>query len=333
MRQHPDDPGSDGYEDEDDLEALGTPIYQGSGLSVRALTAEQLQRFLDAHAGQPAQRLGSGWAALDPSARPRWGPRTPPAAEPGPPEPQPPVPAQQPTGCLGRPGRSALAQYRRRRAAELAAWTRSLAWRAPLAIAAGLVVGALAGQAGVPGAGLAGLAVAALMAWRLRFCPSEQARAWRRGAAGERQTARLLDRLHRDGYQVLHDLAMPGSPANLDHLVVGPSGLFVIDSKQWTGQVHQSADGLIWYNRYRLDRTLATVRWQALTLGHLFGVPVAPLICVHGAHVQGGGLRAQGVAIVPATLLRSALGHEQLLSEVEVERYAAAARMRLRPAA
>ena len=107
----------------------------------------------------------------------------------------------------------------------------------------------------------------------------------------------------------------------------------MIDSKQWTGQVNQSADGLIWYNHYRLDRTLATVRRQALTLGDLFGVPIAPLICVHGAHVQGGGLRARGVAIVPATLLRSALGYEQLLSEVDVELYAATARMRLWPAA
>jgi hypothetical protein len=129
-----------------------------------------------------------------------------------------------------------------------------------------------------------------------------------------------------------HDLAMPDSPANLDHLVLGPSGVFVIDSKQWTGQVHQSSDGLIWHNHYRLDRTLATIGWQAETLGRLLGVPVAPLVCVHGAHVQHGGLRAQGVAIVPATLVRSALGHDQLLSDTDIERFAATARMRLRPA-
>ena len=107
----------------------------------------------------------------------------------------------------------------------------------------------------------------------------------------------------------------------------------MIDSKQWTGQVNQSADGLIWYNHYRLDRTLATVRRQALTLGDLFGVPIAPLICVHGAHIQGGGLHAQGVAVVPATLLRGALGHDQLLPDADIQRYATTARMRLRPAA
>jgi Nuclease-related domain len=177
------------------------------------------------------------------------------------------------------------------------------------------------------------LTVAVLVGWRLRFRPSNQARAWQRGAKGERHTARLLDRLGREGYVSFHDLALPDSSANLDHLVVGPSGVFVIDSKQWTGQVQQSADGLVWHDYYRLDRTLATLRWQAETLGRLLGVPVAPLVCVHGAHIQGGGLRAQGVAVVPATLLRSALGYDQLLSDTDIERYAATARTRLRPAA
>src|SRR5215218_3780861 len=100
MRQHPDDfhhedPGRD--DDEEDLEELGTPVYQGSGLSVRALTAEELQRFLDAHHNQPAQLLGSGWAALDPPGDPLGAPRTPePLA----------VPAEPPAGSLGSPGRS-----------------------------------------------------------------------------------------------------------------------------------------------------------------------------------------------------------------------------------
>jgi hypothetical protein len=128
-------------------------------------------------------------------------------------------------------------------------------------------------------------------------------------------------------------VAIPHSAANLDHLVLGPSGVFVIDSKQWTGEVRQAADGLVWHNHYRLDRTLATIRWQAETLGHLLGIPAAPLLCVHGARVQGGGLRAQGVAIVPAFLLRSALGYEQVLSDADVELLGATVRMRLRPAA
>jgi Nuclease-related domain len=331
MRQPPDDFHDEDldryhYGDEEDLEELGTPVYQGSGLSVRALTAEELQRFLDTHAGQPAELLGSGWGALDPPAQPVGGPRTPPAATL-------PPPAGPITGGLGSPGRSALGAYRRQHALELAAWTRSLAWRAPLVAAAGVAGDVLTVQVGLPQARLLGLAVAALVGWRLRFRPSEQARAWRRGAHGERRTARLLDRLTRDGFVVFHDLAVPRSPANVDHLVIGPSGVFVIDSKQWSGSVHQGADGLAWHNHYRLDRTLETVRWEARIIGHLLGTRTAAVVCVHGAHVHGGGLHVQGVAIVPAHLLRDALGFDRVLSDAEVALLATTAQASLRPAA
>jgi hypothetical protein len=331
MHQHPDDfhdADLDRYDDrdEEDLEELGTPVYQGSGLSVRAMTAEELQRFLDAHHGQPAQRLGSGWAVLDPSGHPLGGPRTPPAAT------LPALPAEPVTGSLGSPGRSALAAYRRRRAEELVTWTRTLAWRAPLVAAAGVAGQALAAHTGLPRAGLLGLALAALVAWRLRFRSSQQARSWQRGAHGERHTARLLRRLARDGFVVFHDLAVPDSDANVDHLAIGPTGVFVIDSKQWTGSVHHSADGLAWHNYTPLDRTLATVRWEADSIGRLLGTPATPLLCVHGAHVQGGGLHTHGVAIVPAALLRSALGQDRVLSDAEVAVLAAAATTRLRPA-
>src|SRR5215213_1169154 len=158
MRQHPDDfHHEDPGHYDDDLEALGMPVYEGSGLSVRALTAEELQRFLDAYQGQPAELLGSGWATLDPLRPPLGGLRTPPAAT------QPVVPAEPPAGSHGSPGRSALVAYRRRRAEELAAWTRTLAWRAPLVAAAGVAGDVLAAQAGLPHAGLVGLAVAALV--------------------------------------------------------------------------------------------------------------------------------------------------------------------------
>jgi hypothetical protein len=333
MRQHPDDyehEGLDHYDDHDgqDLEESGTPVYQGTGLSVRALTAEELQRFLDAHHDQPAQLLGSGGTALDPPG-PSPGPsRTPPAAElsGGSGEP--------PTGSLGNPGRSALAASRRRRATELAAWTRSLAWRTPLVAAAGLTGQVLATQADLAHGGLVGLAAAALVGWRLRFRPSEQVTAWRRGAAGERRTARLLDRLTRDGFVVFHDLAVPGKTStNVDHLVIGPTGVFIIDSKQWTGTVHQGADGLAWHNSYRLDRTLETVRWEAQVVGRLLGTGTAALVCVHGAHVHGGGLDAQGVAIVPAHRLRSALGYDRVLSDAAIDLLATTAWTSLHPAA
>jgi hypothetical protein len=54
-----------------------------------------------------------------------------------------------------------------------------------------------------------GVLAAVAAGWGLRFRPSTDAVAWRRGAAGERRTARLLDPLARHGRTVLHDLAIP----------------------------------------------------------------------------------------------------------------------------
>jgi hypothetical protein len=158
--------------------------------------------------------------------------------------------------------------------------------------------------------------------------------AWRRGAHGERRTARLLERLTRDGYVVFHDLAVPGNTsANIDHLVIGPSGVFVTDSKQWTGSVHQGADGLVWHNHHPLDRTLERVGWEAQQVSRALGTRTAALVCVHGAQVHSGGLHAQGVAIVPAHLLRSALGYDRVLSDADVALLATTAWTILRPAA
>ena len=117
---------------------------------------------------------------------------------------------------VGRPGGSAQAAWRRVRAAEWAAWTRTLPWRVAATLGTG-AGGAVLGRLLVPRLGLVVGALAAMAAgWGLRFRPSPDAMAWRRGAAGERRTARLLGPLERQGWAVLHDLAVPGSRANLD---------------------------------------------------------------------------------------------------------------------
>jgi hypothetical protein len=82
-----------------------------------------------------------------------------------------------------------------------------------------------------------------------------------------------------------------------------------------------------------IGRTLDTVRWEAETVGRLLGTRTAALLCVHGAHVHSGGLHAQGVAIVPAHLLRSALGDDRVLSDADVDLLATTAWTSLRPAA
>ncbi|MFA9444468.1 NERD domain-containing protein [Egicoccus sp. AB-alg6-2] len=59
-------------------------------------------------------------------------------------------------------------------------------------------------------------------------------RSWRRGAEGEEVVARRLERLPRP-WAVVHDLTVGRRGANLDHLVLGPAGIFVLNTKNLTG--------------------------------------------------------------------------------------------------
>jgi hypothetical protein len=203
---------------------------------------------------------------------------------------------------VGRPGASAHAEYQRRRAAEWAAWSVTVPWRMAAVLAVGLAAWLLAAQVVPHLAALAGVTVAAGLAWQLRFRSSPDTSAWRRGAAGERRTARLLAPLERCGWAVLHDLAIPGSPANIDHLVVGPGGVLVIDTKQYRGRLRLDADGLLWHGRHLLVTTLRKVRWQADQADEVLGVAdvqVLAIMAVHGANVPWGRLTADGVIVAP----------------------------------
>jgi hypothetical protein len=211
---------------------------------------------------------------------------------------------------VGRPGGSAQATWRRARAAEWAAWIRTMPWR----LAATLGIGAGAGVLGsllAPRLGLVLGGLAAVAAgWGLRFRASPEAIAWRRGAAGERRTARLLGQLERLGWVVLHDLGVPGSRANIDHLLIGPGGIFVIDSKQYRGRLRLDSSGRLWHGRYPLASTLQAVSFEADQAAQVLpnpGVVVVPIVAVHGAQVPWGKVVMNGVPIVPARRLPSML--------------------------
>jgi Nuclease-related domain len=214
-----------------------------------------------------------------------------------------PVVAVRVRASVGRPGASAHAEYRRRRAAERASWTRGLPWRAGAVLAAGVIAGLLGAQVAPDLAGLLAGVAAAGLGWWLRCRPSATTGAWRRGAAGERRTARLLAPLECRGWAVLHDLAIPGSAANIDHLVIGPGGVLVIDSKQYRGRLRLDHYGMVWHGRHLLISALRLVLWEADQAEEVLGVAdvqVAAVVAVHGASVPWGCQRADGVTIIPA---------------------------------
>ena len=70
-------------------------------------------------------------------------------------------------------------------------------------------------------------------------------KAWAAGAKGEARVAQVLDELDAHGWKVLHDVRWPGQhKANLDHVLVGPGGVIVVDAKNWTGEVQIRGDTL-----------------------------------------------------------------------------------------
>jgi Nuclease-related domain len=222
------------------------------------------------------------------------------------------------------------------RAAEWAAWTRTLPWRVAATLSMG-VGGGVLGRLVVPRLGLVVSVLAAMAAgWGLRFRPSPDVIAWRRGAAGEQRTARLLGPLERQGWVVLHDLAVPGSRANLDHLVIGPGGVFVVDSKHYRGRLQLDPSGRLWHGRYPLTPTLRAVEFEADRAAQVLADPqvVVPIVAVHGVQVPWGKVVTQGVPVVSARRLPSML--RQLPAVLGPERVAAVAhqaRIRFRAAA
>lgn len=125
------------------------------------------------------------------------------------------------------------------------------------------------------------------------IAPESQAtKAWKTGAEGERRVADALADV--GGIEVLHDRRVPGSRANIDHIAVGSSGVFVIDAKKYTGQVERRDVGGLFRSDMRLyvnnrDRTklidgvLGQTKVVSAALEDGFeDVPVSGILCFVG---------------------------------------------------
>ena len=67
--------------------------------------------------------------------------------------------------------------------------------------------------------------------------------AWAKGSDGEQRLAAHLSRVLGDRAILLHDRKVPHSQANIDHLAVASSGVWVIDAKNYTGKVERRDKG------------------------------------------------------------------------------------------
>ena len=115
-------------------------------------------------------------------------------------------------------------------------------------------------------------------------------RAWAKGAQGEERVAQLLRRRLPDGWYVLHDITIGKKGANLDHLVIGPGGIYCANTKNLTGNV-TVYDRAILHNgkttRYLpASRREAEIVTDRLSIASGWRVTVQPVIVIVGARLR-----------------------------------------------
>ncbi|MBN2654044.1 MAG: NERD domain-containing protein [Nitrospirae bacterium] len=84
---------------------------------------------------------------------------------------------------------------------------------------------------------------------------------FRKGVIGEAVVGYLLD-IFPDDYYVIHDLTTPFG--NLDHVVVGPTGAYIIDAKNWRGVVTANKNGELFLNGNPTHRQEIKNLWRRI---------------------------------------------------------------------
>jgi nuclease-like protein len=160
--------------------------------------------------------------------------------------------------------------------------------------------------------GVAAALVAAAADWLVQWRRYAASGIWRRGLRGEERMSRLLRfTLERRGYRVLHGRTVPGS-GTADQLLIGPSGVWLIDNQAWPPDTELIAYG---DRLFVDDRTpsamVKRITGTAATVSRLLSdrldtkVTVTPLLAVHGGKLRRGALTADGITLLkPWRLLR-----------------------------
>jgi hypothetical protein len=131
-----------------------------------------------------------------------------------------------------------------------------------------------------------------------------------RGAKGEEQVGGLLQSMSGDGWLLIHDVSF--GHGNVDHIAIGPGGVFTIETKSHPGPV-------------RVGRihgaTLRQAQSQQKLIAKLTGETVQPLIVFSRAWVDRPLSRRKGVRVLPARMLVGYLRQrKQVLDSERIDR-------------
>ena len=162
---------------------------------------------------------------------------------------------------------------------------------------------------------------------------------WGRGAAGERRTAGYLDPLRQRGFVVLNNRRPPGVKADIDHLVTGPTGLFVIETKNWSRRADARFGRLSvagWDRTAAIEQVKRNATAVQLVLAGGLGVhrlAVTPALCLIGGRGLFSQKRIAGVLLSNGKdLVRFVLDQPVVLGEDQVQELARRADRQLNPA-
>ena len=162
-------------------------------------------------------------------------------------------------------------------------------------------------------------------------------RAYRKGAEGERTAGRHLDGLGEAGFVALHDRRVPGYGGNLDHVVIGPTGVWAVETKALRGKVQIEGDELR-IGKWPQDRAIDQVYKEAVAIQVALrdlldplGLTVTPIICLTNADMPWFNKTVRGVRLASGRQLVRALREaEPRLDGDAVQALAAEANRRLR---
>jgi hypothetical protein len=106
----------------------------------------------------------------------------------------------------------------------------------------------------------------------------DERRAWSAAASGERQVGWILERLSRPRWHVFHDVPVGSRGANIDHVLIGPGGVFSLNDKNLRGRVWVGSRCFA-VNGYHTDY-LPKAHAEGQRVMRALGVTVRPLIVV-----------------------------------------------------
>jgi Nuclease-related domain len=133
--------------------------------------------------------------------------------------------------------------------------------------------------------------------------------------SAQRRTRKQLASLERAGYRALHMRAIPGTGEVIDHLLIGPTGIYAIDSEQWDKRlpVRTKNARQLWHGPYSQKERLEHARWEAAQASRLIGtalgeeISVRPAMTVYGPAIPWGVATIRDVDVFGGDRLRKYL--------------------------